>query len=96
MEPSMIAFCRPGHYPSREEIEDIYRARDEHIAALEQLPVVSIDDVAKLDRLGLCRVANDLWSRCSRELQYHLLNHSHHHIRSCAEISARHSPAQSA
>lgn len=74
--------------PSPAEIEEIYRVRKLKVAALSRLPEVDASDLLEMDRLGLCMVASDLWTKCTPAARARLLNDAHPHVRSCASLSA--------
>ena len=47
-------------YPSPKQIEAIYTQRDADVARLSEALVIEPADIAALDRLGRCKVANEL------------------------------------
>ena len=71
-------------YPSHAEMQGIYAERDADIAAMRQRGVVAPPDLLAVDRLGRCRVANELWGICTQEARQALLEDPHPHVRSCA------------
>jgi hypothetical protein len=69
-------------------IERLYAARDQYVERLQTQPVVTLADLAGLDRLGRFRVAAELWGSCTQSARSALLNDTHHHVRSAATLAA--------
>lgn len=74
-------------YPTPEVLAEIYRTRERRVEQLKALSSISSADLVGLDRLGRCRVANELWGRCLESARSELLNDSHHFVRSCALLA---------
>ena len=70
------------------DIERLYAARDQCVERLQAQPVVTVADLAGLDRLGKFRVAAELWGSCTQSARAVLLNDTHHHVRSAATLAA--------
>jgi len=70
-------------------IANSYAERGRCIRRLASQEVVHLAEISGMDRLGLCEVANQLWTRCSPDARHHLLQHEHPHVRSCAAIAAQ-------
>lgn len=73
----------------RAVVEQLYQLREEEVATLSQRPVVTVDDLRDLDRLGRFLVADGLFEKCDDAARHALLHDEHPHVRSCAEISKR-------
>jgi hypothetical protein len=70
------------------KIQALYDRRDAALSALHQQDKpVDLVHLAELDRLGRCRVADELWSRCTDTGRESLLHDEHPHVRSCAKIA---------
>ena len=74
-------------YPSPKQIEAIYTQRDADVARLSESLVIEPADIAALDRLGRCKVANELWAKCSESTRSALRTDEHHFVRSCAALA---------
>lgn len=75
-------------YPSPQELEVIYAERDAAVAALAAKGKIEAADLAPLDRLGRCKVANEHWGICDESARHALLNDMHHFVRACACLAA--------
>jgi hypothetical protein len=67
-------------YPSPKELEVLYARRDAAVASLGGKDRITAADLAVLDRLGRCKVANEHWAICDEP--------AHHFVRSCAQLAA--------
>ncbi len=74
--------------PSPAELERLYADREVAIQALAAKGAVEPDDLTTLDRLGRCRVADELWGICTEQVRQQLLVDQHHSVCSIALISA--------
>lgn len=72
---------------SPEELEILYAKREADVAALSKKDQIGEADLAHLDHLGKCRIANDHWRLCDASARRSLLNDAHHFVRSCAELA---------
>lgn len=75
-------------YPSPAELVGIYAHREAVVASLLAAPSIEAKDVAELDRLGRCKLANEGWRKASPEARWALLNDPHPHVRSCAFLAS--------
>jgi len=79
---SQNAYSRP------QKLEALYAERDAAVAALGTKGRIEAADLASLDRLGRCKVANEHWGICDESARHALLNDAHHFVRSCASLAA--------
>jgi hypothetical protein len=70
-----------------EEAKELFRLRDIRLAELTAKASVELCDLDGLDRTGKCRVAGELWGKCSLDVKHALLCDAHHIVRSTAEMS---------
>ena len=74
-------------YPSPAEILAKYNVRNAAVARLAELPSIAESDLDGLDHIGRCRVATELWSKCSERTRARLRTDPHHFVRSCAVLA---------
>lgn len=72
---------------SPKELEILYAKRDADVAELSRKEQIGEADLAHLDHLGKCRIANDHWRLCDDSARRSLLNDAHHFVRSCAALA---------
>ena len=72
----------------REQVELLYRLRDEEIEALSAKSTITAADVLELERGGRFKVADTLWHQCTTEARLLLLADPSPGVRSTARISA--------
>ncbi len=75
-------------YPTQREVTAIYAKRDAAVSGLIARRRVTAADVAQLDRLGRCEVADKGWKFCTLDARQSLLGDAHAHVRSCARIAS--------
>ena len=75
-------------YPSPAELAGIYAHREVQVARLLAAPSIEAADVAELDRLGRCKIANEGWRQATAQARWALLNDPHPHVRSCAFLAS--------
>lgn len=65
--------------------QQMYKRRDEEVAALAAKDQIAPEDIIPLERMGRCMVASTLWSKCNHLAREMLLNDEHHFVRACAQ-----------
>ncbi|HFS8928961.1 TPA: hypothetical protein ACH1VU_006237 [Pseudomonas aeruginosa] len=75
-------------YPSPKELVVLYAERDAAVAAMADKGIIEAADLAPLDCLGRCKVANEHWGICDVSARHTLLNDTHHFVRACACLAA--------
>lgn len=76
-----------NRFRTPQQVEAMYTAVAQRIDELCQLPLITVVDASDLGRLGLTRLADELWPACSLDLRNSMLQHAHHFVRSCAVLS---------
>lgn len=74
--------------PDNCQLEGFYAQREKEVASLSQKPVISVEDLVSLDRLGRFQVANELWGKCDQAARFSLLHDEHHYVRSAAALAS--------
>lgn len=77
-----------GSMPA-ELVEQLYALREEEIRRLASLPEVAATHLLGLDWGARAKVADLLFTRCSAQARYALLNDAHHFVRSSAVLAER-------
>lgn len=72
---------------SRQELEAFYAERDFAVSELVIQGRINASDLAKLERLGRFKIADEHWAICDASARKALLNDAHHFVRSCAAIA---------
>lgn len=81
--------------PRKEQaIRELYAQRELYVAALVKGGMVGPDGLGQLDRLGRFQVADLHWGLCTPEAKKSLLQDTHSHVRSAAELSWQRDPTR--
>lgn len=88
LTPLQIELSLKLRTPKPSDIDQLYQARNRLVDELKSKGSVSLTDLAKLDRLGRFRIADECWAICSMPVRLALLDDVHHQVRSAALIKS--------